>query len=257
MALAAQATSYENFKLLGLIPQTLPTRADARAYADFFQDGQISLFTATLTYSPGRPIGEATASLFAFWKKTADGSYAQDSSLLGSNAGCIHPRKAIVADFNGDGKPDVFVACHGYDAVPFPGERSKVVLSQSNGTYIIRDAAPDVGFFHSAASADLNNDGKPDIVVAHARSPRTAIVWLNQGDGSFVMESTNRMPASIGGKSYYSIELVDVDGDSKIDVVLGGHEAEGADSVVLINPGSNDFSAVTPTVLPSVANEAV
>ena len=27
--------------------------------------------------------------------------------------------------------------------------------------------------------------------------------------------------------------------------------------MVLINPGSNDFSAVTPTVLPSVANEAV
>ena len=73
--------------------------------------------------------------------------------------GCIHPRKAIVADFNGDGRPDIFVACHGYDATPFPGEANKVVLSQPNGTYVTSNASADVGFHHGAAAADLNGDG--------------------------------------------------------------------------------------------------
>jgi len=266
VALAVKATSYENFKAVGLAPQALPAGfggANARAYADFSGRGVLDLFTATNTYDPQTSTPDsASASRFDFWRKGADGSYTRNASLLVSNDGCIHPRKALVADFNGDGRPDVFVACHGYDAAPFPGEKNKVVLSQPDGAYAIRDAAPDVGFFHAASAADLNGDGRIDVVVVNNFDPQSAIAFLNNGDGSFTRETGNRFPAAIASKPYFSVELVDIDEDGKPDLVLGGHEwndngAPGAATVVLRNPGDFDFRNVQPVVLPALAGEGV
>lgn len=266
VALAVKATSYENFKAVGLAPQTLPADfggANARAYADFSGRGVLDLFTATNTYDPQSSTpATASASRFAFWRKGADGSYAPDATLLDSSEGCIHPRKAIVADFNGDGRPDIFVACHGYDAAPFPGEKNKVVLSQSNGRYTIRDASDEIGFLHAASAADLNGDGRIDVVAVNNFYPQSAIAFLNNGDGSCTRETSNRFSAAIASKPYFSVELVDVDEDGKPDLVLGGHEwndngAPGAATVVLRNPGDFDFRNVQPVVLPALAGEGV
>ena len=254
-------TSYQNFKSVGLTPQALPAgRAGVgtvRAYGDFSGSGQLDLFTATLTYWPPTTPAAAAPSIFEFWRKQADGTFAKDTAMLASQSGCIHPRKAIVADFNGDDRPDIFVACHGFDAPPFPGERNKIILSQSNGTYVTQDASPDVGFFHSASAADLNGDGRPDVVVVNNFDPASAFVLLNQGNGSFQRETSARLPSSIGGKPYFTVELMDVDTDGKPDLILGGHEWEGAATVVLLNPGSSNFASVTPIKLPAVPNEGV
>lgn len=256
--------SYSNFKNVGLTPQVLPSGRSGpgtvRGYADFSGNGRLDLFAATLTYSPSTSTpATATPSIFEFWRKQSDGSFVLDSQLLTSSSGCIHPRKAVVADFNGDQRPDVFVACHGYDASPFPGEKNKIVLSQSNGRYVIQDASVDIGFHHSGSAVDLDGDGDVDVVVTNNFDPASAYVLLNQGNGTFVREGgASRLPAAIAGpKNYFSVELLDVDEDGKADLVMGGHDWEGAPTVVLINPGNNDFSAVTPVTVPAVANEGV
>ncbi|WP_281915941.1 FG-GAP repeat domain-containing protein [Caldimonas thermodepolymerans] len=257
----ATETSYANFKQVGLTPQTLPAGREGvgvvRAYGDFSGSGGPDLFAASLTYSPAAPQADATPAVFEFWRKQPDGSFVLDTTMLSSSAGCIHPRKALVADFNGDEHPDVFVACHGYDAAPFPGERNKVLLSQANGTYKLQDASSDVGFHHSASAADLDGDGDIDVLVVNHFDPKTAYVLLNDGNGKFSRESTPRLPSSIGGKPYFSVELVDLDEDGDLDVLLGGHEWEGADTIVLLNPGNYDFRNVTPVKIPKVANEGV
>lgn len=254
-------SSYNNFKQVGLTPQTLPPGRSGvgtiRAYGNFSQSGRLDLFTATLTYWPPTTPAAATPSIFEFWRKQSNGTFVKDTQMLPTPNGCIHPRKAIVADFNNDGRPDIFIACHGFDAAPFPGERNKVILSQPNGTYLIQDASPDVGFFHSASAADLNGDGLPDVIVTNNFDPSRAIVFINQGGGIFQRESTPRLPSSIGGKNYFSVELADVDADGRIDVLLGGHEWEGAATIVLLNPGNSNFTSVTPVTIPAVPNEGV
>ena len=257
--LAVQDTSYKNFKQVGLTPQTLPAGAsDARAYADFFQRGRLDLFTTELTYSPDTSSPAlATPALFKMWHRQANGTFVQAPGDL-SAPGCIHPRKAVVADFNQDGRSDTFVACHGYDAPPFPGERSKLVLSQPNGTFVVQDASTDVGFFHSATAADLNGDGLADVIVTSTSDPDSLVVLINRGGGQFQREVPSRMPAFVaGGKSYFTVELVDVNEDGKLDLLVGGHEFETGTTALFVNPGANDFSSVAPTLLPTVANERV
>jgi FG-GAP-like repeat len=257
-ALSTSDNSYKNFKQIGLSAQNLPAVGDARAYGHFSGGTDVDLFVATLNYFPGSSAPQtARTSTFAIYKKQIDGSYTITSNILTSSTGCIHPRKAIVADFNGDGKPDIFVACHGYDAPPFPGERSKVILSQSNGTYQTTDASSDVGFFHGASAADLNGDGYPDVVLANNFDPKSVLVLINKKDGTFQRETGTRLPTRLAGKNYFSIEMIDINGDGVLDLLVGGHEWEGATTLAFINPGNNIFEGSTPITIPAVSNEGV
>lgn len=252
------ASSYANYKDIGLTPHTLPEGNNSvRAYGDFTGDGRLDLFRAVLTYSTASPPSKATPSRFEFYTGLANGRYARNTVLLPRPAGGVHPRKAIVADFNGDGRPDIFVACHGYDAEPFPGERNKVVLSQPDGRYEVSDASSEVEFHHGASAADLNGDGKADVVVANNSDAGPACVFINDGTGHFTRESPNRLPASLRGGLYFSVELVDVDQDGWLDLLIGGHEFQGSGTCLFLNPGSNDFTSATRLELPRVPNEGV
>lgn len=264
-----QSTSYGNFKGVGLLPASIPLPRTvnwgyhelARAYGDFFGNGNLDMFTSTVDYDLNDTPATAARAVYRFWRKNGD-SYVEDNSILNAATPCLHSRKAIVADFNQDGRPDIFLGCTGYDASPFPGERNQVLLSQPDGRFSVSEAAPDTGFWHGVAAADLNGDSYPD-VVAVAGTRRA--VFLNDGTGRFSRETINRLPGDatygFGGSSYFTVELVDVNEDGRVDLVMGGHEwNEGFGTTptgVWLNPGSNMFSAVSPVVIPEVVNEGV
>jgi len=257
-------TSYRTFKQVGLTPSALPPDtgnafAHARGYGDFIGNGRLDFFRASVTYfgtNDWKPLAEATLAKFEFWARQTNGTFVLDAGRIASGEGCLHPRKALVADFNSDGKPDIFVVCHGYDKAPFPGERNKIVLSRPDGRYNIVDASNDVGFFHGGVAVDVNGDGHVDVILVNNFDPNSSAVLLNQGAGTFVRESTRRLP-QLGQKSYFNIEVADVNDDGKPDLLLGGHDWEGAPTIVLLNPGNFDFSNVAPVVLPAVLNEGV
>lgn len=263
-----KSTSYDNFKRVGLQPAAFPLPLDdnwyytdivARTYGDFYGRGQLDVFTARLTYDWRRPVEMATRATYSFWRRDGESFVVDNSILVQPGNPCLHPRKAIVADFNLDRRPDVFLACHGYNRSPFPGERAQVLLSQPDGRYVVREAASEVGFWHGASAADLNGDGYPD-VVAVAGGHR--VVLLNRGDGTFVREAANRLP-DFAGRLFFTVELVDVNEDGRLDLLMGGHEWEGygeyktTPTSIWLNPGNNDFSTVTPVVIPAVADEGI
>jgi hypothetical protein len=160
---ALLSSSYENSAKAGeaMGPQPLPNEVrggNAIAFGDFFHDGKYSMVTHSLLYNPSDPTTSTKYGAIHFWK-LINGTWVDNtSSVLTNTVGCLHPRKAIVADFNRTGRPSIFFACHGFDASPFPGESPHLLLSQADGTYT-NVTLPFTGFFHSATAADLNGDG--------------------------------------------------------------------------------------------------
>lgn len=199
-----QASSYENkmaaVSVLG--PQPIPAVGNlpgwttvAYAFGDFFQDGSYSMVTHTqesdnsATYPAGPPSGH-----IKFWKRDASGTWVdRTSTILGDNTGCVWARKILVADFNRDGIPDVYISCTGFDKAPFAGEFQRVLLSDPvNHTYTNTEI-PIKGFAHGASAADIDHDGKVDVVVADmlGNGSRNPIYYLKgNGDGTFTVDYT-------------------------------------------------------------------
>src|SRR5271165_4650723 len=95
-----------------------------------------------------------------------------------------------VADVNGDGKPDLLVAtwCANYDCTH---GAVAVLLGNGDGTFQAPVFYDSGGYLpNSVAVADVNGDGKPDLVVANwcadsTCAKGTVSVLLGNGDGTF------------------------------------------------------------------------
>ncbi len=172
-----------------------------------------------------------------FYKKVAGEWVDQTANVfdaVNSVPGCLHPRKVIAADFNQDGVIDFAIACQGYDASPFPGERSRIVLSQPSGKYRQDYLSDVVGFQHNGASADINGDGYPDLIMTNMRQPE---VFINDGTGHFVRSASLTIPQQ---RRAFIVEMIDVNDDGRFDLIAGSHEWEDATRIIL-NPGDNNF----------------
>lgn len=250
-------TSYEAKALAGeaLGAQLLPAEVhfgNAVAFGDFFQDGSYAMVTHSLEYDPQ---DKGTATRFGhirFYRRDGGGGWVDGtSSLLTDTVGCLHPRKAAVTDLNGDGRPDVVFACHGFDAPPFPGEAPHVLLSRTDGTYS-NTKLPISGFIHSVSAGDVNGDGYPDLLVTDNVVAGQPYFLMNDGGGTFTQDLT-RLPSSLRWEPIFTAELIDFDGDGRLDAFLAGHEqdpANAAPATIFLNEGGR-YLAGTPKVLPA------
>jgi hypothetical protein len=266
-----QPSSYENkmAAAAALGPQPLPsevTQGNAVAFGDFFQDGTYSMVTATCADTNcGGPGGNGT---IHFYKLISGQWVDHTSDILSDNTGCDHPRKAIVADFNGSGKPGVFFACHGVDAPPYPGEQPHILLPQANGQYT-NVTLPFTGYFHSASAADFNGNGYADIVVTDNIVHGFPYFLVNNGDGTFHQDFT-RLPSvqaygldgsqpdlsvpAVTGAQIFTAELIDFSNTGKYDLFLGGTAPDGNYGnwipTIFNNNGDNTYSQTNVTELP-------
>jgi hypothetical protein len=119
-----------------------------------------------------------------------------------------------VADLNGDGKPDAAVQSGGT-----AGGGISILLGNGNGTFgtgtfypvAISGVIADGGI----AIGDVNGDKKPDVVVAS--SSVTAIVYLNQGSGTFKVSGT---VGSVALNPTNNVVLADINNDKKLDIIV-------------------------------------
>lgn len=145
----------------------------------------------------------------------------------------------VVADVNGDGKPDLLVADY-CSSNGCPNGEVGVLLGNGDGTFqaaVIYGSGG--GPASSLAVADVNGDGKPDLLVANWFSNAVGVL-LGNGDGSF-------QPAvsyGSGGGLADSVAVADVNGDGKPDLVVGNYTSATV-GVLLGNGDATFHPAVT------------
>jgi hypothetical protein len=230
------------------IRQDFPgTFVHAIAYADFDNDGDEDVFMAGGDGSPNPTDVE-------MYLNDGSGNFTYDLTIFsGEIPEAIHPRKALVGDYNNDNRPDIFIADHGWDNWPSPGAFPVLLLSSPNGLQSSGDFSSIVGFHHGAASADIDSDGDLDIFVVDGIQP---FFLKNDGKGNFTYV-TNIVPDELQSKGIYTTELIDIDLDGYYDLLVAGHEFEGMDTFIYWGNFQGIFSAENKTPLPSVDGQGV
>lgn len=199
--------------------------------------------------------------------ETSDCTSGSVSVLLGNANGTFQPAvnyasggigagAVVTADVNGDGVLDLVVANCGSTAscnvTPPPDGSVGVLLGNGDGTFqtaVTYDAGSQTTT--AVAVADVNGDGKPDLVTSNCGpygctpEPPTGSggqvvgVLLNNGDGTF--RSAVSYDAAI---SPDSVVISDVNMDGKPDIVVGnwGSSVGGSDNAgsFSVLPGNGD-----------------
>ncbi len=156
----------------------------------------------------------------------------------------VGPRALAVADFDGDGRPDLAVASGGSASID-------VLIQQADGRFDEAPASPFAALGPgptAIAAADLDGDGKVDLLVADQGRPDAGVneidVWLGRGDGTFAPPT----PFPVG-REPLALALADVDGDGALDVAVAS--GESATLSVLLGTGDGAFAEPPAAVLPS------
>src|SRR4051812_13860490 len=152
-------------------------------------------------------------------------------------------RAPVTGDFNGDGKPDFATPVYDSNEV-------QIYLNSGSGKFIFK-AGVAVSSPKQVQTADINSDGKLDLIVTPDDGTMTVQTFLGVGDGTFVPGTTIALQ-SIS----FDLELADLNGDHKPDFVMHAcypSRSGACDLTPFINDGTGHFTA-KPALISDSAN---
>ena len=150
----------------------------------------------------------------------------RDGSLIAPPANPVvsEPGGVAVADFNGDGRPDVVAG--GRTGV-------SILLGQGEDRFSNeRRRATTAGRISAVAAGDFDGDGHADVVAAH---PDRETLSFLRGDGAGGLTAPVALPAAGGAQHLIA---VDVNGDGSLDLVAANADS-GAGSLSFYRGAGN------------------
>ena len=169
------------------------------------------------------------------------------------NSGGLYAFGVAVADLNGDGHPDLVVSNYCISNSNCTNGTVDVLLGIGDGTFQSAVSYNSGGYYSRFVTvADLNADGKPDLIVISQCNNYNNCdlgsvgVLLGNGDGTFQTASSY----SAGEQTAYSAAAADVNGDGKLDVIVADqcdYSSDCGNGVVAVLLGNGDGTLQTPS----------
>ena len=123
-----------------------------------------------------------------------------------------------VLDFDQDGRLDVFLI---HNVVPSAGATNRLFHQQPDGTFqdvTVGSGLEAAGLGNGLAVGDVNNDGRPDLLIAEFDRLR---LFLNRGGGHFADVT---LAAGLTNSSWaVPVAFLDYDRDGWLDLVVGNY----------------------------------
>jgi hypothetical protein len=151
-----------------------------------------------------------------------------------------NPTSVVVADFNGDGRPDMAVSDSQHNWV-------SVLQGSPSGGFVAGVTYPTGSGPMALAAADFNGDKKVDLAVVDA-SAGTVSILMGNGDGTF--QGHIDYPV---GQSPAGIVAADFNGDGKVDLAT----ISTNDGAVAILLGKGDGFFEVQALIPVASGPAV
>jgi hypothetical protein len=232
-------------------PWETPAWSASASFADIDLDGDLDLFvTRYLDYDPvsakrcrhvtGRPdfcSPDAYSGVSdRLYRNEGDGRFVDVSEAAGIDTVALPGLGAVVADFDGNGWPDIYVANDGKANNLWldhggAGFREYGLMS---GAALNLDGRAEAGM--GVAVADMDGDGDEDLFMTHLAT-ETNTLYRNDGRGDF-QDVTNefRLGASSLPSTGFGVAWFDADGDGALDIYI-------ANGAVGIEPDLVEVSA--------------
>jgi hypothetical protein len=195
--------------------------------ADLTNTGKDNLVVAGRMSVSGAAWKNSKLSLYGwsgntFQNQTTQWFSGTDNEIIGTEPGNIQ-----FADFNGDTFLDMYVA-PGTDSEAVDAGPGVVYMNNAGGSFTRSDLNLGDTWSHGSTLADLNNDGKMDIITLDYGFDSS--LSFGNGDGTFNIISTN--DGSFGGSS----------------VVAGDFLGNGTTTMILTDTGGSDTQMFSHTV---------
>ena len=198
--------------------------------ADVNGDGRPDLIVANATDGTVSVLLNTTA------PGAATPSFAAQQTFAAGNV----PNSVTAADVNGDGKPDLIVANANDSTVSVL--LNTTVPGAATPSFAAQQTFATGSFPVSVTAADVNGDGKPDLIVANENG-NTVSVLLNTTLPGAATPSFAAQQTFATGSVPVSVTAADVNGDGKPDLIV----ANSNDNTVSVLLNTTTPGAATPS----------
>ena len=219
--------------------------AEYLSITDIDGDGKLDIFVG-LGGSGAFAPNHLSATVMQFLLGRGDGTFSGAQALAdvgGSQLYTGAPTLAL-ADFNGDGYPDLIA--------PSPGNVASMVLRPGAASGQFGAAATPISLSFKplfVASGDVNGDGKPDAI---AISAGRLMVLPGTGGGNFGAEQSYALPAVAGQPS--NLAVGDINADGRGDIVITMQRQSAATGGAFAYIANTDGTLKTPVQIDSATN---